>query len=152
MKIKHLPLYFLLALVSSSMWAQKSEKKMSFERLKALKINFIIEQVDLNTEEESFVWGAFEQHESDVRKQYHKKMRKLRYNNFKKTEDLSESQAAVALDSIYHLRKLKEELDQAFLEKLKTKLTAKQILEINIAEEKFHRKMVHRSRERKNIP
>ncbi|MDB4015134.1 hypothetical protein N9483_02105 [Flavobacteriaceae bacterium] len=152
MKIKHLPVYFLLALASSSMWAQKSEKKMSFERLKALKINFIIEQVDLNTEEESFVWGAFEQHESDVRKQYHKKMRKLRYNNFKETEDLSESQAAVALDSIYHLRKLKEELDQAFLEKLKTKLTAKQILEIHIAEEKFHRKMVHRSRERKNIP
>ena len=152
MKIKHLSLYFLLALASSSMWAQKSEKKMSFERLKALKINFIIEQVDLNTEEESFVWGAFEKHESDVRKQYHKKMRKLRYNNFKKTEDLSESQAAVALDSIYHLRKLKEELDQAFLEKLKTKLTAKLILEIHIAEEKFHRKMVHRSRERKNIP
>tara|TARA_B110001452_G_scaffold256001_1_gene248952 strand:- start:4403 stop:4861 length:459 start_codon:yes stop_codon:yes gene_type:complete len=152
MKIKHLPLYFLLALASSSMWAQKSEKKMSFERLKALKINFIIEQVDLNTEEESFVWGAFEQHESDVRKQYHKKMRKLRYNNFKETEDLSESQAAVALDSIYHLRKLKEELDQAFLEKLKTKLTAKQVLKIHIAEEKFHRKMVHRSRERKNIP
>ena len=79
-------------------------------------------------------------------------MRKLRYNNFKETEDLSESQAAVALDSIYHLRKLKEELDQAFLEKLKTKLAAKQILEIHIAEEKFHRKMVHRSRERKNIP
>ena len=152
MKIKHLSLYFLLALASSSMWAQKSEKKMSFERLKALKINFIIEQVDLNSKEESFVWGAFEQHESDVRKQYHKKMRKLRYNNFKKTEDLSESQAAVALDSIYHLRKLKEELDQAFLEKLKTKLTAKQILKIHIAEEKFHRKMVHRSRERKNIP
>ena len=152
MKIKHFPLYFLLTLVSSSMWSQKSEKRMSFERLKALKINFIIEQVDLNTEEESFVWVAFEKHESDVRKQYHKKMRKLRYNNFKKTEDLSESQAAVALDSIYHLRKLKEELDQAFLEKLKTKLTAKQILEIHIAEEKFHRKMVHRSRERKNIP
>ncbi|MDB9835673.1 hypothetical protein OAC51_02085 [Flavobacteriaceae bacterium] len=152
MKIKHLPLYFLLALVSSSMWAQKSEKRMSFERLKALKINFIIEQVDLNTEEESFVWGAFEKHESDVRKQYHKKMRKLRYNNFKKTEDLSESQAAVALDSIYHLRTLKEELDQAFLKTLKTKLTAKQVLEIHIAEEKFHRKMVHRSRERKNIP
>lgn len=152
MKIKHLSLYFLLALASSSMWAQKSEKKMSFERLKALKINFIIEQVDLNTEEESFVWVAFEQHESDVRKQYHKKMRKLRYNNFKKTEDLSESQAAVALDSIYHLRTLKEELDQAFLKTLKTKLTAKQVLEIHIAEEKFHRKMVHRSRERKNIP
>ena len=152
MKIKHLPLYFLLALASSSIWAQKSEKKMSFERLKALKINFIIEQLDLNTEEESFVWGAFEQHESDVRKQYHKKMRKLRYNNFKKTEDLSESQAAVALDSIYHLRTLKEELDQAFLKILKTKLTAKQVLEIHIAEEKFHRKMVHRSRERKNIP
>ena len=152
MKIKHLPLYFLLALASSSIWAQKSEKKMSFERLKALKINFIIEQLDLNTEEESFVWGAFKQHESDVRKQYHKKMRKLRYNNFKKTEDLSESQAAVALDSIYHLRTLKEELDQAFLKTLKTKITAKQVLEIHIAEEKFHRKMVHRSRERKNIP
>ena len=114
MKIKHLPLYFLLALVSSSMWAQKSEKRMSFERLKALKINFIIEQVDLNTEEESFVWGAFEKHESDVRKQYHKKMRKLRYNNFNKAENLGESQATVVLDSIYYLRKLKEELDQAF--------------------------------------
>ena len=152
MKIKHLPLYFLLALVSSSMWAQKSEKRMSFERLKALKINFIIEQVDLNTEEESFVWSAFEKHESDVRKQYHKKMRKIIYNNYKKTEDLSESQAAVTLDSIYHLRTVKEELDQAFLKTLKTKLTAKQVLEIHIAEEKFHRKMVHRSREQKNIP
>lgn len=152
MKIKHFPLYFLLVLFSSSLLAQKSEKRMSYERLKALKINFIIEQVDLNTEEESFVWSAFEKHESDVRKQYHKKMRKLRHTKFKDTEDLSESQAAVALDSIYYLRTLKEELDQAFLKKLKTKLTAKQVLEIHIAEEQFHRKMVHRSRERKNIP
>ena len=152
MKIKHFPLYFLLVLFSSSLLAQKSEKRMSYERLKALKINFIIEQVDLNTEEESFVWSAFEKHESDVRKQYHKKMRKLRHTKFKDTQDLSESQAAVALDSIYYLRTLKEELDQAFLKKLKTKLTAKQVLEIHIAEEQFHRKMVHRSRERKNIP
>lgn len=152
MKIKHIPLYFLLALFSSSLLAQKSEKRMSYERLKALKINFIIEQVDLNTEEESFVWSAFEKHESDVRKQYHKKMRKLRHTKFKETEDLSESQAAVALDSIYYLRTLKEELDQAFLKTLKTKLTAKQVLEIHIAEEQFHRKMVYRSRERKNIP
>ena len=152
MKIKHIPLYFLLVLFSSSLLAQKSEKRMSYERLKALKINFIIEQVDLNTEEESFVWSAFEKHESDVRKQYHKKMRKLRHTKFKKKEDLSESQAAVALDSIYYLRTLKEELDQAFLKTLKTKLTAKQVLEIHIAEEQFHRKMVHRSRERKNIP
>ena len=78
-------------------------------------------------------------------------MRKLRHTKFKDTEDLSESQAALALDSIYYLRTLKEELDQAFLKTLKTKLTAKQVLEIHIAEEQFHRKMVHQSRDRKNI-
>ena len=46
----------------------------------------------------------------------------------------------------------KEILYQKFNETLKTKLTAKQILKIHIAEEKFHRKMVHQSRNKKNIP
>lgn len=152
MKIKNFTLYLLLAFACSSLWAQKAEKKMSFERLKAMKINFIIEQVELNTEEESIVWKAFDEYESDVHKKYHKKMRAFRHHKFDKLKKLSESEAVKTLDSIAYFRAQKENLDKDFSNKLRTLLTAKQVLEIHIAEEKFHRKMVGRSSKRKNTP
>lgn len=149
MKIRNLLISLLITTTSINLWAQKPERKMSFERLKAMKINFIIEQVDLNTEEESFVWQAFEEHESDVYKKYHKKMRSFRHQTFKKIKEISEEKASETLDSIAYFRNQKEKMDQEFSAKLRAQLTAKQVLEIHIAEEKFHRRMVDRSRKRK---
>jgi len=79
MMIKNAQLYLLLLLISTSVWGQTKEKRMSFERLKALKINYIIEQVDLNTEEESFVWSAFDKYEKTVYIKYNKKMKLKRF-------------------------------------------------------------------------
>lgn len=152
MKIKKFTLYLLLAFTCTSLWAQKQDKKMSFERLKAMKINFIIEQVDLNAEEEALVWKAFEEYETKVHEKYHKKMRAFRHHKFDKLDKVSESEAVTTLDSIAYFREQKEILDKDFSTRIRSLLTAKQALEIHIAEEKFHRKMVSRSRKRKNTP
>jgi len=152
MKIKNLQLYLLLALISTSVWGQTKEKRMSFERLKALKINYIIEQVDLNAEEESFVWIAFDKYEKKVSRKYNKKMRSLRYKKFKNLEDLSEVKAGEALDSLIHFRAQKELQDREFMKILRSRLTAKQVVKIHVAEEKFQRKMVYHLRNKKNIP
>ena len=152
MKIKYLILCLLCLVLSSSMWGQDKKKQMSYERLKSLKINSILEQVNLTTEEEAFVWRAYDQYETEMRKSYYKKMKKIRHNTYKKIDELSEDEASETLDSIRYFKTQKEILYQKFNETLKTKLTAKQILKIHIAEEKFHRKMVHQSRNKKNIP
>ena len=76
----------------------------------------------------------------------------MRHKTYKNIDELSEAEASETLDSISYFKTQKEILYQKFNETLKTKLTAKQILKIHIAEEKFHRKMVHQSRNKKNIP
>ena len=106
MKIKHIALYTLIALFTTSAWAQKKDKKMSYERLRAMKINFVIEKVDLTTEEESFVWGAFEAYETRVYNKYHKKMKSLRKKRLANIEEVSEAGANETLDSIIHFRAL----------------------------------------------
>ena len=68
------------------------------------------------------------------------------------TEDNTEAEASKVIDSINYFKSQKEVLFQKLNYTLKTKLTAKQVLRIHIAEEKFHRKMVHGSRNKKNIP
>jgi hypothetical protein len=152
MKIKHIALYTLIALFTTSAWAQKKDKKMSYERLRAMKINFVIEKVDLTTEEESFVWGAFEAYETRVFNKYHKKMKSLRKKRLANIEEVSEAGANETLDSIIHFRSEKEKADREFMDTLKSKLTAKQVLEIHVAEQEFHKKMIHRSRKEKNMP
>ena len=67
----------------------------------------------------------------------------------KKIKEISEEKASETLDSIAYFRNQKEKMDQEFSAKLRAQLTAKQVLEIHIAEEKFHRRMVDRSRKRK---
>lgn len=152
MKIKNTILYLLFLILSSSLWGQDKNKKMSYERLKSLKINFILEQLDLTTEQETFVWRAFDQYETDMRKKYYKKMKGIRHNTFKKIDELTEAEASEVIDSINYFKSQKEVLYKKFNDTLETKLTSKQVLRIHIAEEKFHRKMVHGSRNKKNIP
>jgi len=79
-------------------------------------------------------------------------MKSLRYKTFKNLDELSEEKAAEALDSLIHFRAQKELQDLEFMKVLRSRLTAKQVVEIHVAEEKFQRKMVHHSRNKKNIP
>jgi hypothetical protein len=79
-------------------------------------------------------------------------MRAFRHHKFDKLDKVSESEAVTTLDSIAYFREQKEILDKDFSTRIRSLLTAKQALEIHIAEEKFHRKMVSRSRKRKNTP
>ena len=124
MKIKHIALYTLIALFTTSAWAQKKDKKMSYERLRAMKINFVIEKVDLTTEEESFVWGAFEAYETRVFNKYHKKMKSLRKKRLANIEEVSEAGANETLDSIIHFRSEKEKnISNAFECYLRTHLS-----------------------------
>jgi len=106
----------------------------------------------LTTEQETFVWRAFDKYETDMRKKYYKKMKGIRHNTFNKIDKLTEAEASKVIDSINYFKSQKEVLFQKLNDTLKTKLTAKQVLRIHIAEEKFHRKMVHGSRNKKNIP
>ncbi len=152
MKIKHSIPCLLCLILSSSLWGQDKKMQMSYEQLKSLKINSIIEQVGLTAEQEAFVWRAYDQYETEMRKRYYKKMKKIRYNTYKKIDELSEAEATEAIDSIIYFKSQKEIIYQKFHETLKTKLTAKQVLKIYIAEEKFHRKMFHKSRNKKNSP
>ena len=57
-------LMILMVLVLSNTYAQK--RKMSFERLKALKMSYITEKIGLSQEEESTFWEIYDQYESKI--------------------------------------------------------------------------------------
>ncbi|REE24916.1 Spy/CpxP family protein refolding chaperone [Winogradskyella pacifica] len=132
MKIVHT--LILTLLVSASLFAQKLDK----EKIKALKIAHITEQLDLTkTEAQKFwpIYNANEDAESKLRERSTDKRKCI------SPENLSENEAKSLLLDIENIEKEKMELHSKMLNDLFEILSAKKIIKLYQAERSFRQKM-----------
>ncbi len=138
-----IPLFLLISFIGFS---QNFKEKR--EKIKALKVAYITEKLDLSPEEAQKFWpiyNTFEDQEFEIR---HNKMRSIIH----KIEDgglekLSEKDAAALIhqmeayeDELYTLRK-------KYSKDLQAVLSAKKIIVLKKSEEEFNRKLLHQFRE-----
>lgn len=140
--MKHLVLFFILLTAFGSV-AQHSEKR---ERIKALKVAFITERLQLTeTEAQKFwpIYNAFDESNHHYRKDS--------YERRKNTDitTLTEQDAKVMLNSILKSEKEKQQLKEKFMTDLQKILPAKKIIQLKIAEDEFNRKMFEQFKKRK---
>ncbi|RAR70078.1 sensor of ECF-type sigma factor [Flavobacterium aciduliphilum] len=122
------------------------EKK---EQIKALKIAFITEELQLTPDEATKFWpvfNAFEDKQQEIRKQ---KIKAFLNRKDDRLDNLSEKDAATLLvqmesteDELYQLKK-------KFISNLKGILPAVKILKLKRAEEEFSKKLLQQYRDRK---
>ena len=147
MKTKILfPIIFLL--VTSLSFSQGFKEKR--EKVKALKVAYITEQLELTTDEAQKFWpiyNAFDEKQSELR---HEKMRSI-LDRFKpgNVEKLSEKDAS---NSLAQMEKIEEDLfnlKKKFIKDLQGVISAKKIIKLKKAEEDFNRELLKQMREKR---
>ena len=138
----------ILVIVSfSNSYGQQN--KMSFERLKALKMSYIIEKIGLTEEEESVFWGIYDQYEKRIFNNCRKEIKKIRRTYMKSLDNVTNSEALEIIHKINELEhdglNLKEERDKLLLEKF----SAQKILKMHHAEYHFNREMLYKIKKKK---
>ena len=141
MKTLLIALVFVLSLNSFS---QDNDRR---ERIKALKVAYITEQLALSkTEAEQFwpVYNTFEEREHTLRKENYSKRKET------DVESLSEQEAKKMIDDMITTEKKKHELRESFIKDLQKILPAKKIIKLKIAEDEFNKKMFEEYKKRRD--
>lgn len=115
------------------------------ERIKALKIAFITERLQLTeTEAQQFwpVYNAFDEKNQTLRQENLGRFRSV------DVESLSESDAKTLLQNIIAKEEKRHELRETFMTDLMAILPAKKIILLKAAEDDFKRQMMERLRKR----
>ena len=140
------PIIFLL--VASLSFSQGFKEKR--EKVKALKVAYITEQLELSTDEAQKFWplyNAFDDKQADLR---HEKMRAI-LDRFRpgSVDKLSEKDAS---NSLIQMEKIEEDLfnlKKKFIKDLQGVISAKKIIKLKKAEEDFNRELLKQMREKR---
>ena len=140
------PIVFLL--ISTLSFSQGFKEKK--EKVKALKVAYITEQLDLTKEEAQKFWpiyNAFDDKQAELR---HEKMRAI-LDRFEpgNVDKLSEKDASTLLTQMEAVEESLFTLRKKFIKDLQGVLSAKKIVKLKKAEEDFNRTLLKQIKERR---
>jgi len=140
------PIVFLL--ISTLSFSQGFKEKK--EKVKALKVAYITEQLDLTKEEAQKFWpiyNAFDDKQAELR---HEKMRAI-LDRFEpgNVDKLSEKDASTLLTQMEVVEESLFTLRKKFIKDLQGVLSAKKIVKLKKAEEDFNRTLLKQMKERR---
>lgn len=120
------------------------------EKIKALKVAFITEQLDLSTDEAQKFWPIYNANEEKQFELRHKKMRSI-INKFENggLEKLSDKEATSLIDQIETIEDELHNSKKTYIRELKTVISAKKIIKLKKAEDEFNRKLMKQYRGKK---
>ena len=141
-------IYFLLFLATTTLVAQGSRH----EKIKALKVAHITEQLDLTSEEAAVFWPIYnvaEEKMENLRKTERREiMEKIRDG----IESLSDAEANELIDKSVALKRKELEIYSVLVSELKGKLPPKKIILLRKVEDDFKRKLLERFKKRRGRP
>jgi hypothetical protein len=132
----------LTLLLSVNVVAQNPEKR---ERIKALKVAFITEKLQLTESEAQKFWPVYNAFEESTHK-YRRDFYKQRNTD---VANLSEQEAKTILNGLIKTEKEKHKLKEQFMADLLKILPAKKIIKLKITEDEFNKQMLEQYKKRK---
>lgn len=116
------------------------------EKLKALKVAFITERLDLTQEEAQKFWPIYNAYEENERK--------LRIDTFEERKDLdfetlSETEANELIDNFTKAENERHQLKQQFIQDIRKVLPAKKVILLKKVEDDFKREMLEQFKRRR---
>lgn len=119
------------------------------EKIKALKVGYITEQLNLSPKEAQEFWpiyNAYDQKRSDFRDEE----RDLIRNEGSDIDNLTEKEASSLVLKLKALELTKDDAEQRYISDLQKTLSGKKILKLYRAEKDFRKKLLHRLRDEKS--
>lgn len=119
------------------------------EKIKALKVGYITEQLNLSPKEAQEFWpiyNAYDQKRSNFRDEE----RNLIRNEGSDIDNLTEKEASSLVLKLKALELTKDDAEQRYISDLQKTLSGKKILKLYRAEKDFRKKLLHRLRDEKS--
>ena len=99
--------------------------KTSFERIKALKMAYITDKIDLTDDEETVFWQVYDEFELKIYNECRKKLKEIRKQYSESVDELTKEEAINVLKEVYKIEHLavnfEEERDKAITYKYSSK-------------------------------
>lgn len=137
-------LILLVLIVTFNVSAQKNR-----ERIKALKVSFITEQLDLSQQEAQKFWPIYNEYENETSEIRFKDIRSIRKEIRDNLQTMSDDDANKLIKRLNYAENKMHELRLAFSGKLIGVIPSKKIILLKIAEEDFKRKMLDEFKNRR---
>ena len=144
---KKLTLSVLLLFTVLSFSQDFKEKR---EKIKALKVAYITEQLEWTTDEAQKFWPIYNANEEKQFELRHKKMRYI-INKFENggLEKLSDKEATSLIDQVESIEDELHDYKKKYIRDLITVMSAKKIIKLKKAEDEFNRKLMKQFRGKK---
>ncbi|NNK82607.1 MAG: sensor of ECF-type sigma factor [Flavobacteriaceae bacterium] len=140
---------FILILMSFSLVAQSPNRGKNKERIKALKIAFITERLDLNEKEAEKFWPVYNAFDDKQSKIKFEEMRKLKAQGRQDFDTMNDKEASDLLDKIIAAENKLHNYKVEFINDLKSILPAKKIMLLKSVEDDFNRRMLEEFKKRR---
>lgn len=127
------------ALISNLVMSQsgRKDKSKNFERLKAKKIAYITDELELTPAESQIFWPVYNQFRKDL-----EALRADRQPNGEELNDLSETEALAILNNSIQLDKKEIELKEKYNAKFVEIISAKRLIKLHSVDKRFKRQML----------
>ncbi|MFS4483179.1 sensor of ECF-type sigma factor [Hyunsoonleella sp. 2307UL5-6] len=139
-------LCIIVVMISMSALAQRGDKR---ERIKALKVAFITEQLDLTTEESQVFWPIYNTFEKETNTIRFKEIKDIRKEIRDNLDTMTDTDASTLIKRLNKAENRMHELRLGLSDKLKNVIPAKKIIRLKIAEDDFRRKILNEFKRRK---
>ncbi|UWX53697.1 hypothetical protein NYZ99_11065 [Maribacter litopenaei] len=136
-----LTLFLLFALMS---FGQDKSK----EKIKALKVAFLTEQLELTSKEAQEFWPVYNEYEEKRHELRKKQWVEIR-SKLKELNGISEAESQKLLKAYMDIEEEEEKLDNAFLREVSKVISAKKTLILMRSEEDFKRQLIKQYRHNK---
>lgn len=146
MKTMTIKRFWAFCLCSMPFFIAAQNKHAGYDRVKAIKMSFIVEKSTLSPDEESVFWPIYDEYEDLIHKKIRRESYALKKSYKNQLPSISDGDAEIILKKMDSMEQLK--LDQTRLrnEVLMAKLGAAKVLSILYSEQLFNKEMFHRSR------
>jgi hypothetical protein len=120
------------------------------DRIKAQKVAYITEQLDLTVDEAQKFWPIYNRYETTIHRLRKIEMRRLKEDvEMKERESITDAEAEVFLDRLLKIEKEQYEAQTALIKDLRKVLSAKRIIKLKRVEENFNKAMISKFREQR---
>lgn len=141
--MKNLKILFLLLFLTNLLSAQKT--KVSLEKIDAYKKIYLTDKLNLNPENESKFWIAYNDYQDNLRIVYRAKRLKYRKMNLD-SSNLSETEYKQFIDDFLDYEKKKIDLRAKLIVDLKEFMTLKKTVSLFRIEDDFRKEMMKKLR------
>lgn len=128
------------------------DRKDSKEKIKALKISYLTEQLNLTPKEAQKFWpiyNAYSEAQHDLRNKQRSELKNA-INNNEEIEALNESDAEKLISLKLSIDKELYESQKDFVNKIKQVISYKKIIKLHVAEMEFGRKLMSKYRHKQD--